>query len=133
MNTRKLWLETTLAGAMAGVLLAASAAAADEAAEAVKVDEMTTLEKVTRDEYDIKAHAGADPQELYDPETAQNVDRDEDGDLIAEEDFDPAHSRDDMAADADMDDDGNLIAEGEAGAEAAGSPEVDEPGGAIAD
>lgn len=137
MTKRNFWMETALAGAVAGVLAATPAAAADKSAEAVKVDEMTTLEKVTRSEADAKAHAGADPQELYDPSVSKNVDRNDDGDLIAEEDFDPAHSRDDVAADADMNDDGDLIAEddgAEAGSQTAEDDlDVDTPGSLIAE
>lgn len=115
MKTRLPWTETALAGAMAALLGAAPVAAADDsAAKAVKVEEMTQKEKITRSEADAKAHDAADPQELYDPSVAENTDANDDGDLIAEKDFNPSHSKDDLGGNANVDADPGLAVDGSA-------------------
>lgn len=127
MTDRSILTTTALAGAMAAVLAATPALAAD----AVKVEKMTTQEQVTRSEADIKAHDAAEPNEgpaEGEVRVGEDTDVNDDGDLIAEKPFDADHSEDDLGGNADTDGDGDLIANepqpDTAGANAAGDGDM---------
>lgn len=110
MTDRSVLTTTALAGAMAALLAAAPAAAAD----AVKVDEMTTKEKVTRSEADIKAHDAADPREGAgegEARIGENTNANQDSDLIAEKPLDADHSEGDLGGNANTNRDRDLIAD----------------------
>lgn len=136
---RTLWTNTALAGAVAGLLAAAPAAAGDFDAKAAKGQDTERMGVVTDMEKDALAHRAADEDQTAEatgadespakPAVSQNVDQNDDGDLIAtgektvEGDYDGS-----ISENVDTDGDGNLIA-GEENEQTAEWPEGERPVG----